>query len=688
MEINLSLGFISYLASGLLYLFLLAIYFVGSQQGQISKSFVLLLCATLIWSGLLTLSQIGASIAFEMVTIAELMRYFTWFYILHSAAGYHLEGHSNFHFSNPLTPRNVAIIFVVALISLASNDFWASLFEFESPIALQIGWMLCFSILGLLLVEQVVRNTPASNRGTIALLCISAGAIFVYDFFVFSNAVLVQSIDYEFWSARGIVNILVIPTLVLAAVRNPHMAPKLHISRKFVFHSTTLLGAGIYLVVMALIGLYVKQSSGEWGKLIQTSFFFAAFLLFAVLLFSPRLKTRLKRYLNYSFRSKYDYRDEWNRFSQTLLMPDADASIYQRAIQAMGQIVDSQGGSLWIRDNGQYIYKASWMIEAEPGSPLPESSPLVQYLLTQQEPFPGERINELKDEAENRSPQATEMASSWLILPLWINERLFGFVCLRSPVVEVGLDIEDIDLLNTVAHHVSLALFLKEADTRLQQAQRFKDLNQMTAFLVHDLKTVFSQLSLLVENANAHKHNPEFVEDMINTVSHTTQKMQRLLDQLRNPEKEITLIKFPLIPVLEEIASSYQHLPAEVELICEIDQKPGIRADRSQLMSAIKHIVQNGVESVGKNGYVKIFAKYVNRHCIQVVIEDNGQGMTAEFINDGLFKPFESTKGVSGMGVGVYQSREYLRSIEGEIEVVSEPGVGTRFKLVLPVEYD
>ena len=145
LEINLSLGFISYLASGLLYLFLLAIYFVGSQLGRISKPFVLLLCATLIWSGLLTLSQIGASIAFEMVTIAELMRYFTWFYILHSAAGYHLEGNSKFHLSNPLTPRSVcSIIFVVALVSLASNDFWAALFEFESPIALQIGWMLLF----------------------------------------------------------------------------------------------------------------------------------------------------------------------------------------------------------------------------------------------------------------------------------------------------------------------------------------------------------------------------------------------------------------------------------------------------------------------------------------------------------------------------------------------------------------
>ena len=136
----------------------------------------------------------------------------------------------------------------------------------------------------------------------------------------------------------------------------------------------------------------------------------------------------------------------------------------------------------------------------------------------------------------------------------------------------------------------------------------------MTAFLVHDLKTVFSQLSLLVENAATHKRNPEFIDDMIDTVGHTTQKMQRLLEQLRDPEKEITLMKFPLIPVIEEIVDSYQHLAGDVMMICDLDKTPAIRADRQQLMSAIRHIVQNGVESVDKNGQVKIFAKRFTRN--------------------------------------------------------------------------
>jgi putative PEP-CTERM system histidine kinase len=195
-------------------------------------------------------------------------------------------------------------------------------------------------------------------------------------------------------------------------------------------------------------------------------------------------------------------------------------------------------------------------------------------------------------------------------------------------------------------------------------------------------------LTLLVENANAHKQNPEFVDDMISTVDHTTQKMQRLLQQLRDPEREITLLKFPLIPVVDEIIASYQHQSVKVTLKYESDKIPAIRADRQQLTSAIRHIVQNGVESVGKNGQVKMVAKRLDENFIELMIEDDGKGMTPEFINDGLFKPFETTKGVAGMGVGVYQSREYIRSIAGEIEVSSKPGIGTRFKILLPVDYE
>lgn len=685
MEINLSIGFISYLASGLLFLLLLIIYFIGFQRGQAGRVFLLLISATVIWSGLLTLSQIGGSIAFEMIAVAELLRYFTWFYVLQSASGRYLDAPYKFSKSDLLSPLIITLLFIIALISLGFNDKIVDYFELQSPVILEISWMFLFSIIGLMIVEQLYRNTPKSNQWSINYLCISAGAIFIYDFFVFSNVLLTVTIDYEFWSARGIVNVLIIPILVVAAVRNPALAPNLHISRQFVFHSTTLLGTGIYLLLMSLAGYYIKESSGEWGKLLQASFLFAALLLLSVLFFSSSIQARVKRYLSYSFRNKYDYRDEWNRFSRTLLMLDPEVSLHVRALIAISQIVNSSGASLWLKDNQQYVYRAFWRIKSDDIAPEQETSALIRMIYEKRKLFTRQEYIDSLNKTANKQHWFIQNKNCWLIIPLWLNEELFGFVHLNSPIIETKLDIEDLDLLNTVAHHVALSLFLKQADTELQQAQRFKDMNQMTAFLVHDLKTVLSQLSLLVENAREHKSNPQFIDDMIDTVEHTSTKMQRLMQQLKEPEKKPEKTSVNIIDVLNSILETFRHQNIQPEIINDLDFEPILKAEKEELYSAIKHIVQNAVESIEKTGEVKIRLGYDHNRKLCISISDTGSGMSQEFIAERLFRPFDSTKGVSGMGVGVYQSREYFRSLEGDLVVTSQPGQGTKFTILLPI---
>nr|MBC8386352.1 hypothetical protein [Gammaproteobacteria bacterium] len=296
MPINLSIGFISYLTSTLLFLAILILAFISQRQSSRGKPFFLLIISTLVWSALLTMSQIGASIAFEMVYIAELLRYFTWFYILQYVMGAYLDKPYKVDFSSPLSPLPVTLLFILSIISLVFNQQLIELLGFHYNNALQIIWMLVFTVIGLILVEQLYRNTSLENRWKISFLCISAGAVFIYDFFVFSNAFLVQKVDYEFWSARGIINVMIAPTLLIASARNPSLSPNIHISRQFVFHSTALLGSGIYLILMSLAGYYIKVVSGEWGEILQYTFLFAAFLLFASLFFSSILKARIKRY--------------------------------------------------------------------------------------------------------------------------------------------------------------------------------------------------------------------------------------------------------------------------------------------------------------------------------------------------------------------------------------------------------
>ena len=687
MEIHFSLGFISYLTSGLLFLFILTIYFIGFHTATKGKSFLLLVLTTLCWSFLLTLSQIGPSIAFEMVAISELLRYFTWFYVIQSAMGLFAAEHTyKFDARNLVSPFNTVILVIISLITLGFNDFLATMLNLESSIAIQIAWMLVFSIFGLILVEQLFRNASGDNRLSINLLCISAGSIFIYDFFVFSNALLVQEIDYEFWSARGIVNVLIVPTLLVAAVRNPELAPNIHISRQFIFHSTTLLATGFYLVVMAGMGYYVRELNVEWGKTLQASFLFAALLLLVVLFFSASIKTKVKRYLVHSFRNKYDYREEWNRFSRTILTYDPDQSLFKRAIQAIAQIVDSKEGTLWMRDGDQYNIKACWGREVYDPGHLMGDSKLLQVLRKNKSLISRAELIALSAKGDDDSHWIVQTENCWFIMPLWVNNELFGFVILAQPAIHTELDLEDVDLLNTVAHHVSMSLFSKETDLALQQAQKFSDMNQMTAFLVHDLKTVLSQLSLLVENSKIHRDNPDFIDDMINTVAHTTQKMQTLMQLLRNPEARDEFNTKPANEIFEAIVCSFGHHRIQPRIINKSHLNPLIHVNQNKLYSSIKNIVQNAVESVDRNGEVDIVLDSISNNILNVSITDNGKGMTQEFIAEKLFTPFDSTKGVSGMGVGAFQSREFFRSIGGDLQVKSNQNTGTCFTIKIPIK--
>jgi putative PEP-CTERM system histidine kinase len=685
LEINLSIGFISYLFGSGLYLLLFIFFFIGIHPGKSSRPFLLLIAATAIWSAMLTLSQIGASIAFEMVFMAELLRYYTWIYVLQTATGRYETKHKILSLRDPLSPVLISAVFLFSFATLLLNTSLFDVFSIRTPIIAQFSWMMFFSVLGLILVEQLFRNTPKAHRWNILLLCISAGAVFIYDFFVFSNALLVQKIDYEFWSARGIVNILIIPTLVIASMRNSELSSKFHVSRKFVFHSTTLITTGLYLLLMSVSGYYIREVDEEWGKVLQSAFLFAAFLFLGVIFFSNSIKTRIKRYLSYSFSNKYDYRDEWNRFSHTLLTPDEEQSLEKRALQAIAQIVDSKGAMLWLKDNNHFVFKAFWKIGFDQARPEPDDSPLITMLKSSRKMISRDEFIRFVNDTDAKKHWFVQTRFSWLVIPLWLNDELFGFIHLRDSIVDMTLDMEDQELLETIAHHVALAISLKASDSALLQAKKFQEMNQMTAFLVHDLKTVLAQLSLLVENGKVHKTNPEFIEDMLNTVEHVTQKMQRLISQLKDPRPVEEHNNVELLPLLQDVINDCQKEAVVISFLNTEQLGPILKINIEEMRSAFKHILQNAIDSISGQGKVTIELGQLSEQKIYITITDTGQGMSQEFVSEQLFQPFTSTKGVSGMGIGAYQSRELFRAAGGDLLVTSETGKGSQFKIELPV---
>ncbi|MHB8551844.1 MAG: ATP-binding protein, partial [Acidiferrobacterales bacterium] len=106
--------------------------------------------------------------------------------------------------------------------------------------------------------------------------------------------------------------------------------------------------------------------------------------------------------------------------------------------------------------------------------------------------------------------------------------------------------------------------------------------------------------------------------------------------------------------------------------------------NRDRLSAVIGHVIQNAREATPADGRVTVRLR-ADRRQVVIEVEDTGCGMDEAFIRERLFRPFETTKGNSGMGIGAYETREFVRALGGDIDVFSRPGHGTIFRLHLPL---
>ncbi|MGZ8320478.1 MAG: XrtA/PEP-CTERM system histidine kinase PrsK, partial [Telluria sp.] len=244
------------------------------------------------------------------------------------------------------------------------------------------------------------------------------------------------------------------------------------------------------------------------------------------------------------------------------------------------------------------------------------------------------------------------------------------------------LNWEVIDLLKIAGSQAASYLAQQDAANELMVARQFESFNRMSTFVVHDLKNLVSQLSLLTANAEKHKDNPEFQRDMLETLDFSVQKMRLLLQKLGRSASPEYVTPLPVDQVLRQaVAGKAAFEPRPVLNIADAGLK--VVADRERLERVLGHLIQNAIEATARDGRVDI---RVARHgdAAQVTISDNGEGMSAEFIRERLFKPFESTKS-AGMGIGVFESREYIAELGGKLEVASSQPGGTTFNIFLPL---
>jgi putative PEP-CTERM system histidine kinase len=681
-------NYYSYLTAAISYLVLTLLSLMGVKKNPVVIPLVTALFFSFVWAGY-SAFLIHDNKSFTSISLTlEIIRNIVWFLLL-----------SVFISRQQFTKNYLLLVksrfanglIVLILISLIVEVFDNARYPIQQLLGQdpRLFTHVIFAVIGLMLVEQVYRNATQESQWSIKFLCLGLGASFMIDFFVYSKSLLFAQLDSLLWSSRGFINALITPLLFISILRlQASKALRITASRKIVFHTTVLLGSGLYLIVMSLAGFYIRDYGGNWGATAQLLFIFLALLILSILFISGKARALTKVFINkHFFHYHYDYRDEWLKVSKTIAKLNSINELSGFIIKTLCDLVDSSGGGLWLKNDQDDFYLAEESnLGFSPPFTLQKNQSLIRFMKKKRwvidfvELSKSPHIYDDVDLSEWQNP----LYNICLIIPLLQEDDIVAFVVLTKAKVTRQLNWEDHDLLKTVCLQLANALALSHASDALSRSRQFEAYNRLSAFLVHDLKNLVAQVCLIVKNSEKHKYNVEFIDDSIDTLKNIIFKMDHLLSQLKKEQltsHNQSLIN--LVDIIKDVAIQQNANKPNLQLITNLDNIE-IVGETQKITAIFSHLVQNAQEATPDDGFIKVILSADNQEAIIKII-DNGTGMDNKFIAERLFKPFDTTKGNAGMGIGVYEARDYIMKHYGSCNVESALGVGTTFIIKLPL---
>lgn len=670
------LGLVGYSIAALTY-FLYVLLLLAARNNTLQGKLALSAALIMSLSSLYAAGQIEFHLDLKFVLFAEIFKLAAWSTLILSAK----EKTSGIKalFKQP------HIIKFYSLLICASAFAWFSAVYFDAEYKYVFLVLLAGNLLLLVMLEQFFRNTDSVARTSTWPLVIAVGGIATFDFIMFAQAVMVKQLDFDFWYARGFVYTLLIPFLLMSTRRMKDWSVNIYVSREIVFYSSMMLILGGYLLVMALAGYAINYFGGQWSDLLSIGFLFLGGSVLVALLITDSLRRKVKVLISkHFFANKYDYREEWLKLIERL-ESNSDNNSYQTAVEIFKSSFGIETGAI-----AKKIHTGVFKFVYNDGLVITDS---LRKPLTNIEKFNVEH-NWIIDVEEYRAQpgvyknlelnaQQLLQTRTRIIVPIYVNKALFGYFLLSEMKEGGRINWEDRDLMFAIAKQLGNFISLNEANLKLAESKQFDAFNRMSAFLVHDLKNVQAQLALINTNAKRHRDNPEFVDDVFETVDSASTRLGKVLHQLRNKQmahkenKEVSISH-----LLEKVVAQRNVAQPQVSIV-EVDNTQLVIDDET-LHSVLNHLIQNAQEATKKDGWVKVKACGIDGN-LHIAITDNGCGMSEEFIANRLFVPFDTTKGNAGMGIGVYEAKQFIEGLGGSMQVASFEGKGSSFNLSIPI---
>lgn len=657
------------------------------RLGTAGSAVLLALFLTSVWSLAIAAATTG-SIPNIAASLAETARNLGWLFVVFRLFG----GDGRDATLAPIRPVIGALCFVELLhLGIDYGLLNVALPAASKRVVFEFNVMfrLLVTVGGLVLVHNLYAGCSHEARSGLRWPTIGLAVLWAFDLNLYTISYLAGGWPTEIAALRGLATVVLALFIGLSVAGNRDDL-RIRPSRAVTFQTFSLLVIGAYLVGMVAVAQWLSYAGGDFARLIELAFLTLASAIALVVLPSRRLRSWLKVTLaKHFFQHRYDYREEWLRFTRTIGSGGQDAApLGERVVKSIGDLFESPAGLLLApSDQGELTLAARWN--------WPEIDvPAIAMSLQSQAYL--ERSGYIVDLDEMRRKQVDDKdsgvldipawlkddARTWAVIPLVHYERLVGVVVLARPQFVRAFDWEDFDLMRVIAQQVASYLAENASQLALAEANRFDDFHRRIAFVMHDIKNLASQFSLLARNAELHADKPAFRADMLVTLRNSSEKLNALIARLgRYGTGGVDKLEnIHTNDVLGTVAARFAN-GRQFVLVESPDLE--ITANRHSLEQVLVHLVQNGLDASEPHSPVFLSVTVDGLHARFEVL-DSGCGMSAEFVRNGLFKPFVSTKS-GGFGIGAYEARELVRAMRGRLDVESREGLGSRFVVRIPL---
>ena len=537
-------------------------------------------------------------------------------------------------------------------------------------------------ILSIMQIERTFTATLGSDRYRIKLEIIGIMSLFAVMILYYSHSLLYRTINMNLLPVRSGVLIAAVVLMGFSRiVRGSGI--RVSLSRHVYYRSVALLIVGAYLLTLGLVGEGMKYVGYDGGKALIIFMAFAGGVIVLIAILSEKLRRAVKVLVSkHFFAAKYDYRDAWLKFTDRLASCSSVEEVRSAIRNTFREFFGLEYVILYVRaGSGHYFEEMVPGGGSKPEGAMRLSEGLSRYFLNTYRVW-NPKDSEYRPTEDEKT--FAEHMDALLVVPLINNDDIEGLVLFGKQLISEAFIYEDYDLMKSLGRQAAQALANTRLVEELMESREIAAVARVSSFVIHDLKNLTTGLSIMVDNARENMGNPEFQKDAIETVHSTVEKMKRLIQRLKAvPEKAALQCQAADIDSLvgqtvAEFARS--HLRVQIAY-------RGVPAlayvDSEEIQKVVINMLQNAIEACGDQGTITLETR-CEHDSVVLKIGDEGPGMSAEFINAQLFRPFRTTK-PKGLGIGLYQCKQIIEAHGGKIDVESVVGKGTIFTVRLPL---